>query len=117
LETLWTQLREAFWAEVLASGENVQKFLAGKNAAWNVVGRVHFHLAENKRDPQNPFAFLASYTTGLSSQGKPQHRPLGEAVRESSSARDKSRLLALLLPVQKAAAKSAFLKELVDSGH
>ncbi|MHB8879615.1 MAG: DEAD/DEAH box helicase, partial [Myxococcaceae bacterium] len=116
LESLWSELLEAFRAEVRGFRGTVQELLASKNSAWNVVGRVHFHLAENKRSPERPFAFLASYTTGLSAQGKPQHRPLGEAVRESSSARDKNRLLALLLPVQRAAEKSGFLKELVASG-
>ena len=56
------------------------------------------------------------YTTGLSPQGKAQHRPLGEAVRASSSARDKNRLLTLLEPVRRAAAQSPFVRELVDSG-
>jgi len=96
--------------------QSVQALLASHSAAWHVVGRVHLHLAENKGDLQRPFAFLASYTTGLSPQGKPQHRPLGEAVRASSTARDKARLLALLVPLQQAAARAPFMKELVDSG-
>ncbi len=117
LETLWSELHAHFWLLVRAHRGTVQELFARYNAAWNVVGRVHFHLAENKRDAVHPFAFMASYTTGLSARGTPQHRPLGEAVRESSSASDKNRLLALLSPVQKASADSAFLKALVDSGH
>src|SRR5262249_16950914 len=116
LEAKWGELLEAWRSEVRAPSGTVQEILARKNSAWHVVGRVHFHLAENKRDQEYPFAFLASYTTGLSAQGNPQHRPLGQALRESSSVRDKSRLLALLLPVKNAAEKSGFLKESVDSG-
>jgi superfamily II DNA or RNA helicase len=115
LEALWAELLAAFRDEIRAFDGPVQKLLSRKNAGWHLVGRVHFHLAENRRDPDRPFAFLASYTTGLSAQGRPQHRPLGDAVRESASARDKNRLLALLVPVQNAAARSSYVRELVDS--
>jgi hypothetical protein len=47
-----------------------------------VVGRVHFNLAENRKDEQAPFAFLATYTHRLSGHGKAQHLPLGQALRE-----------------------------------
>jgi non-specific serine/threonine protein kinase len=106
-------LKEALRA---ARGQSVQSFLAEHHPGWHVVGRVHFHLAENRRDPERPFAFLATYTTGISERGSAQHRPLGDAVRESASARDKERLLALLKPVQRAATSAGFVKELVDSG-
>jgi non-specific serine/threonine protein kinase len=72
-------------------------------------------LAENKRDENRPFAFLATFATGLSESGRPQHRPLGAAVRESAEARDRSSLLRLLEPVERAAQESALLRELVDS--
>ncbi len=111
----WSELLAAFKAQLRDHGGSAQALLASKDASWNVVGRVHFHLAENKRDPDRPFAFLATYTTGLGQNGKPQHRPLGEAVRESSSAKDRNRLLALLSPVRKAAELSAWAKELADS--
>ena len=117
LQRIWEELLDALRAEVrAAAGQTVQQVLASRNEAWQVVGKVHFHLAENRRDADHPFAFLATYTTGLSSQGKPQHRPLGEAVRESASARHKDKLLALLSPVKRAAEQSPFLKQLVDSG-
>jgi len=116
LEAKWDALLGAWRSEVRSTPGTVQEILARKNSAWQIVGRVHFHLAENKRNQEHPFAFLATYTTGLSAQGNPQHRPLGYALRESSSVGDKSRLLALLLPVKKAAEKSDFLKELVIQG-
>jgi hypothetical protein len=31
---------------------------------------VHFNLAENRKDEAAPFAFMATYTTGLSVEGK-----------------------------------------------
>jgi non-specific serine/threonine protein kinase len=116
LRALWVELLRAFRAEITGAAGTVQAWLAARDPAWNVVGRVHLHLAENPRDPDFPFAFLATYTVGLATSGRPLHRPLGEAVREASSAADRRRLLALLQPVQRAAERSALVKALADSG-
>jgi len=116
LGSLWADVLGAWRAEISVATGTVQQWLAAKDPAWSVVGRVHLHLAENRRDPEHPFAFLATYTTGLAANGKPQHRPLGEAVREASSAADRRRLLALLQPVHRASERSALVKTLADSG-
>jgi len=116
LGSLWADVLGAWRAEISVWTGTVQQWLAAKDPAWSVVGRVHLHLAENRRDPEHPFAFLATYTTGLAANGKPQHRPLGEAVREASSAADRRRLLALLQPVHRASERSALVKTLADSG-
>jgi superfamily II DNA or RNA helicase len=94
----------------------VEAFLRRASPAWNLVGRVCFHLAENKNDPEAPFAFVATYTTRLSAKARAQHLPLAQALREYAGARNKAALLALLEPVQRAARASALVKELVDSG-
>ncbi len=83
---------------------------------WNLVGRVHFNLAENRHDAEAPFAFLATYTTRLSAQAKAQHLPLGRALTEYAGAANKARLLSLLLPVQRAAEQCPWLRAMVDSG-
>ena len=62
------------------------------------------------------FAFLATYTNRLSAHGKSQHLPLGQALREYAGAANKERLLSLLLPVQRAAERCAWLKRMVDAG-
>ncbi len=116
LRTLWQGILEAWRAEIASVKGPVQGWLAARDPAWSVVGRVHLHLAENRRDPERPFAFLATYTTGLAASGKPQHRPLGEAVRDASSAADRRRLLALLQPVHRASERSALVKALADTG-
>ncbi len=116
LHTLWGEIGEAFAAELAESGVTVQGFLKSLNPAWNVVGRVHFNLAENRRDEQAPFAFLATYTSRLSALGKAQHQPLGQALREYAGAANKERLLSLLLPVQRAAESCAWLRQMVDAG-
>jgi non-specific serine/threonine protein kinase len=116
LENLWTELNAALAAELTESGVPLQDFLKSRNAAWNLVGRVHFNLAENRRDEEAPFAFLATYTTRLSSGAKAQHLPLGKALSEYAGAANKSRLLSLLLPVQRATEQCSWLRDMVDTG-
>jgi SNF2-related domain/SNF2 Helicase protein/Helicase conserved C-terminal domain len=116
LRSLWQELDAAFGIELSASKCDVQDFLRRRNPAWNLVGRVHFNLAENRKDPDSPFAFLATYTTRLSAQAKAQHLPLGQALREYAGAANKGRLLSLLVPVQRASEACPWLKAMVDAG-
>jgi non-specific serine/threonine protein kinase len=116
LASLWEEMTSALGEELAATGLSVPALLRRWNPAWHVVGRVHFHLAENRKDDGAPFAFLASYTSRLSAHGKAQHLPLAEALREYAGADRREELLSLLLPVQRAAERCAWLKEMVDSG-
>ena len=106
----------AFDAELADAKLSVQGFLKSPHPAWNLVGRVHFNLAENRKDEDAPFAFLATYTTRLSATAKPQHVPLGKALQEYAGARNRERLLSLLMPVQRAAESCEWLKAMVDAG-
>ena len=116
LEALWDELDTAFRTELAESQASVQDFLRRRNPVWNLVGRVHFNLAENRRDVEAPFAFLATYTARVSAHAQAQHLPLGEALREYAGAANRARLLSLLLPVQRAAETCPWLKAMVDSG-
>jgi superfamily II DNA or RNA helicase len=116
LLALWAELAAALAAALATDGTDLQNFLKRWNPAWNLVGRVHFNLAENRRDPDQPFAFMATYTTRLSAQAKAQHVPLGQALREYAGTANRDKLLALLMPVQRAAANCAWLKAMVDAG-
>jgi hypothetical protein len=116
LENLWAGIDTAFRLELSESKTSLEDYLKQKNSAWNLVGRVHFNLAENRKDEEAPFAFLATYTSRLSSQAKAQHLLLGTALTEYAGAANKPRLLSLLLPVQRAAEHCAWLKAMVDSG-
>jgi non-specific serine/threonine protein kinase len=116
LRSLWQDLDSAFGLELSKSSCGVQEFLKRCNAAWNLVGRVHFNLAENRKDGATPFAFLATYTTRLSAHAKAQHLPLGQALGEYAGAANKDRLLSLLLPVQRASESCSWLKAMVDAG-
>jgi non-specific serine/threonine protein kinase len=116
LADLWRSMDAAFDAELADAKLSVQAFLKGRHPAWNLVGRVHFNLAENRKDEVTPFAFLATYTTHLSAQAKALHVPLGRALQEYAGAKKHERLLSLLLPVQRAAEDCAWLKAMVDAG-
>jgi superfamily II DNA or RNA helicase len=116
LEALWREMDEAFREEAMNFSEGVKSYIQTRYPRWHMVGRVCFHLAENKSNPDEPFAFLATYTTRLSAQAKPQHLPLATAINQSKDARDRSALLSLLLPIQRAGEKSALVKEMVESG-
>jgi non-specific serine/threonine protein kinase len=116
LGDLWRTIDAACDAELAEAALPLQAFLKSRNAAWNLVGRVHFHLAENRKDEDAPFAFLATYTPQLSSAGKAQHLPLGKALQEYAGAHNKERLLALLMPVQRAAEHCPWLNAMVVSG-
>jgi non-specific serine/threonine protein kinase len=116
LGALWRELDAAFGIELAESKCGIQEFLKRRNPAWNLVGRVHFNLAENRKDLDAPFAFLATYTTRLAANAKAQHLPLGKALGEYAGAANKGRLLSLLLPVQRASETCPWLKALVDGG-
>ena len=116
LQAFWQELDAAFGRELAESKCGVQDFLKQRNPAWNLVGRVHFNLAENRKDQEAPFAFLATYTTRLSAHAKAQHLPLGQALGEYAGAANKGRLLSLLLPVQRASEICPWLKAIVDAG-
>ncbi|MGB9118431.1 DEAD/DEAH box helicase [Bradyrhizobium sp.] len=116
LADLWQGMDAAFDAELADAGLSVQEFLKARHPAWNLVGRVHFNLAENRKDEAAPFAFLVTYTTRLSAEAKAQHVPLGKALQEYAGARNRERLLSLLLPIQRAAEHCGWLKAMVDAG-
>ena len=117
LEDLWSDLGKALSLETARfKGDGVQGYLKEQSSVWHVVGRVCFHLAENKRDLDYPFAFISTYVHRVSKQARPQHLPLGQALREYAGAKNRQKLLALLSPLSRAAEQSEFIRELVDCG-
>ena len=116
LANLWRDMDAAFDTELTEARLSAQEYLKSCHPAWNLVGRVHFNLAENRKDEDAPFAFLATYTTRLSAAATAQHLPLGKALQEYSGARNRERLLSLLMPVQRAAEHCPWLKAMVDTG-
>ncbi len=116
LADLWRGMDAAFDAELADAKLSVQEFLKSRHPAWNLVGRVHFNLAENRKDEDAPFAFLATYTTRLSLRPRRSICRSARRLQEYSGARNRERLLSLLMPVQRAAEQCPWLKTMVDAG-
>ena len=116
LAVLWATTWDALSLRAAERGQSLIEVVHELSSVWHGMGRVVFHLAENKRDPEHPFAFLATYTARLSRGAKAQHVPLGEALREYGGAQQRQALLSVLVPVQRAAEKSELVRQLVDSG-
>jgi hypothetical protein len=116
LSTWWSELDKHVRSEIEQHPGGLQAYLSERNPQWRLVGRVTLHLAENKRDPDHPFAFLATYIPKLSAQGRVQHQPLGKALREYAGAKNRPALLSLLMPIQRATERSSLVKEMVESG-
>lgn len=116
LIALWEEIDAALRDELVAAKGTLQAFLKSLHPVWNLVGRVHFNLAENRKDAEAPFAFLATYTSRVSSHGRAQHLPLSQALTEFSDGKSQVRLLSLLMPVQRAAERCEWLRAMVESG-
>ncbi|HLB32890.1 MAG TPA: SNF2 helicase-associated domain-containing protein, partial [Chthoniobacterales bacterium] len=115
LNQLWTDLAQRIVLEMTSTSGGPEVWLQQQNPSWRLLGRVTFHLAENKRDENRPFAFLATYTHQLSRDATPQYLPLGKALNEYAGAENRQVLLKLLSPVYAAAERSTFIRELLDS--
>jgi superfamily II DNA or RNA helicase len=115
LAAQWRLLDAAFRDAVAAGEGSAAAFLRAQHSVWHMVGRVYFNLAENRGDDEAPFAFLATYTTRLMKNGRAQHVPLGQALREYAGARATAELRALLSPVRVAAEQCPWLHEMVES--
>lgn len=115
LRGIWGSLDEWVRVEIGKAG-GLRPFLQSQAPRWHQVGRVCFHLAENKADPEHPFAFMATYSTGFGAGGKLKHLPLGKALEQYAGTRNRAALINLLAPVELAAKQVAWVRPLADSG-
>ena len=116
LSNWWRDLDSLARSEIASHPDGSQGYLRERNPQWRYVGRVTLHLAENKRNPDYPFAFLATFANGLTPQGKVKHEPLGQALQQYAGEHNREAMLTLLLPISRAAESSELIRELVDSG-
>jgi hypothetical protein len=114
LQEIRSLLDDWLCVQIQATG-GLDALLAKRAPQWHQVGRVCFHLAENKNDPDFPFAFMATYAPELSEQGRLRHQPLSRALQEYAGAKNKKALIRLLSPVHLAAESSPVIKDLVDT--
>ena len=116
LERLWIALDAYARTEIRACKGGLSEWLRERSPLWHRVGRVCFHLAENRRDAEYPFAFLATYAPRLIDGRRVQYQPLGRALSEYAGAKNKTTLQNLLTPVQRAAERLDWVRDLVESG-
>ena len=114
LQDIWDELDMWVCRQVELAG-SPKTFLETRAPKWHQVGRVCFHLAENKADQDRPFAFMATYSTGFGSGGKLKHLPLRTALEQYSGAKNRKALINLLSPVQQAASSIPWVSQLVGS--
>ena len=113
LEDLWRDLGRAFSALIKGYDGSVEAFFKTYSPKTHLAGRVFFHLVENTKG-DDPFAFLATYSTKVDSKGASRHLPLKYALQEYEE--DRERLLELLSTVHTAARESPLLENLLESG-
>jgi len=116
LDHLWGELGRALVERAAEHETGVHGYLEASHSIWHVAGRVCLHLAENKRDPHFPFAFIATYARERPDRADLQYVPLHRALQEYAGARNKKKLLALLTPLKRATESSALIRDLVETG-
>ena len=113
LRDIWTDLNKSFASAIKEYDGSAAEFLSSLNPSVHLVGRVYFHLVENRKGDL-PFAFLATYSSEADMSGKTRHLPLKNALTEYKG--NNKKLLELLSTVNKAAKKSRFAAQLLESG-
>ncbi len=114
LTGVWNGLL-AWCAHAVRAAGGLSPFLSLAAPQWSQVGRVFFHLAENRLNEERPFVFLATYTTGFGRDGRLRHTPLSQAIRTLGAAGSTAALRHLLQPVQQAADSIPWVNEMLES--
>jgi len=113
LAEAWESLVAVFRNAVRSHEGTVESLLHTLRPDLELAGRVFFHLVENAKGP-HPFAFLATYSTRVGTDGATRHVPLKHALQEFGD--ERPRLLELLATVYRAARRSKLLSSLLESG-
>ena len=113
LLNVWNSL-DAWARQAAAKAGGLSDFLQTRAPKWRQVGRVCFHLAENKADPDRPFAFLATFSTGFGTGGQLKHLPLRRALEQYAGANNRQTLVKLLEPIRAAAERCEWVAAMED---
>jgi non-specific serine/threonine protein kinase len=112
MATFWSALNASFATSIRQFSGSVAEFIHHFSPNSHLLGRIYFHLVENK-DDDAPFAFLATYSTQMGGDGQSKHLPLKYALQEYRD--DNNKLLELLTTVYEAAGNSTLITELLES--
>ena len=77
ISTLWKEMEKAFHNEAKGFEGGIKSYIADRFPRWHMVGRVCFHLAENRANEEAPFAFLATCARSVSAptRGRSASKP------------------------------------------
>ncbi|KMQ50743.1 Helicase, SNF2/RAD54 family [Chitinispirillum alkaliphilum] len=114
LGSVWDSLTRSFSKGIKSYKGSVEEYFASIHPDPQHIDRIHFHLVENVKDANKPFAFMATYSTRIDSTGRTTHLPLKHAFKEYHGHNDK--LLQLLSTVKKVSRKNSFIESIVSSG-
>ncbi len=80
--------------------------------AWRDVGKISFHLAENRADAtgERPFAFMATFI-GTAADGSVRHWPLGTALQMYRG--NQTALQLLIEPVRRVAERGGLMERML----
>jgi len=113
IKALWESLLNVFKQEIKSFEGTIAHYFVEHDSKLNVVGSVFFHLVESKNE-RYPFAFMATYSTKPVKSKRAVHTPLKNALTEFDG--DEKSLLSLISTVIRAAEKSPFISEILESG-
>ncbi|WP_339612685.1 DEAD/DEAH box helicase [uncultured Rubinisphaera sp.] len=117
----WEELDALTQQKATARKGGLASYLKSLHADWNLVGRVTFHLAENKKHPEKPFAFMATFTPQEDKLAKTltpapvRHVPLSVALKQSIETQNTQMLDTLLEPVSRAAHSIPLIANLLET--
>jgi non-specific serine/threonine protein kinase len=107
-------LKQTLVSLMAAFKGSVDQFFASIAPGSFHKDRIHFHLVENRKDPDRPFAFLATYSTRTDTSGRTHHQPLKLAFKEYAD--NNSKIVELLGTVTRVSRKNELIKAMLDSG-
>ncbi|MBX9836761.1 MAG: DEAD/DEAH box helicase [Silvanigrellaceae bacterium] len=114
LMKIWYEINFKVSETLIKEGLSLDLYISQAFPHWDTVGKVYFHLAENKTNPEWPFAFLVTYSTKLNEKAKPKHLPLGSAIENATSEKNKKLIRNILQPLQNISVECDFIKGLLD---
>ncbi|MBQ9823776.1 MAG: DEAD/DEAH box helicase [Solobacterium sp.] len=113
IKNIYKRFQKHYKEEIKAYPGTVEMYLSEKNQDLHVPERIFFHLVEQNKDPEFPFAFMATYAS-RGTDGKVHHYPLRYALTEYKAERRK--LLELLSCLNKAAEVSELIADFMKNG-
>ncbi len=113
LRMVFGKLQAVFNREIAAFEGTVALYFAEKTENLRLPERVFFHLVENRKDADFPFAFLATYTT-RDRENRVRHMPLSYALEEYRG--KKETLVGMLACLNDAAEAVPMVADLMSSG-